>query len=72
MNVNYSLPQGHLAMMIIGVLWALVGLGMVLGHTGGVFSVGYHQIIGITCLALAVVQPVVGFLRPHSQPVTVR
>ena len=59
-----SLSQGHIAMMVIGILWALIGFGMVLGHTGGVFSIGLHQLVGIACLSMIVVQPIVGFLRP--------
>ena len=54
-------------MMVIGILWALIGFGMVLGHTGGVFSIGLHQLVGITCLSLIVIQPIVAFLRPPVQ-----
>ena len=59
-------------MMLIGALWALVGLGMIIGHTGVTFTVGIHQMFGITCLFLVVVQPLIAFLRPRAQPFTVR
>ncbi len=60
--------QVHVTCMVIGVLWSLLGLGLVLTHTRGVFSVGVHQILGMVCLTLGVLQVAAGFLRPNNQP----
>ena len=68
MVITVVLIQVHVTCMVIGVLWSLLGLGLVLTHTRGVFSVGVHQILGIVCLALGVLQVTVGFLRPNNQP----
>ncbi len=55
-------------MMVFGVLCGLSGLGLVLAHTSGGFTVGYHQVVGVVCLSLTVVQPLVGLLRPAIEP----
>ena len=57
--------------MVIGVLWSMVGLGLILAHTRGTFSVGVHQVLGLLCLGMVVLQPTMGFLRPDNKP-TVR
>ena len=62
--------QAHVTLMLTGVLWSMIGLGLVLTHTGGVFSIGFHQILGITCLGLTLIQPLVGFFRPKNTPTT--
>lgn len=60
--------QTHMIMMITGAIGMLSGLGFVLGHTGGDFSVGPHQIIGIITIGLAVTQVVIAAFRPHKGP----
>ena len=55
-------------MMVIGVLWSLVGLALILGHTRGKFEVGGHQLTGVTCISLGVIQPFVALFRPPKQP----
>ena len=57
--------------MVFGVLFGLTGFGLILGHTGGEFTVGFHQVVGVVCLSLSVVQPLVGCIRP-SVGTTVR
>ncbi len=60
--------QAHVTMMLFGVLCGLAGLGLILGHTGGSFTVGYHQMVGVVCLSLSVVQPLLGIVRPAVGP----
>ena len=57
-----------MTMMLFGVLCGLAGLGLILGHTGGSFTVGYHQMVGVVCLSLSVVQPLLGIVRPAVGP----
>ncbi len=54
--------------MVFGLLCGLSGLGLVLGHTRGGFTVGYHQVVGVVCLSLTVVQPLLALLRPAAGP----
>lgn len=50
--------------MVFGVIFGLTGFGLILGHTEGEFNVGFHQIVGVVCLSLSVVQPLIGCIRP--------
>ena len=54
--------------MVFAVMCGLTGLGLILGHTSGRFTVGYHQIVGVVCLGLSVIQPLVGIIRPAVGP----
>lgn len=74
MIARYSRPvsphtwfRAHVVANTTGLLFLLLGLASVLGHTGGVFNVGFHQIVGIICISLALFQVLCGFLRPVAR-----
>ncbi len=59
-----------MTMMVFALLCGGAGLGLILAHTGGTFSIGYHQIVGSVCLSLSFLQPLVAIIRPIPGPTT--
>ncbi|CAI8013605.1 hypothetical protein GBAR_LOCUS8598 [Geodia barretti] len=62
----YSWFRAHAAVNSATLVLILLGLGAVLGHTGGKFTAGLHQIAGIICITLLLLQALCGYLRPAA------
>jgi hypothetical protein len=56
----------HVILMVAGVLGMILGLGFILGHTGGTFTPGPHQLMGIITIGAGVIQVIIGIIRPHA------
>ncbi|XP_019849274.1 PREDICTED: putative ferric-chelate reductase 1 homolog isoform X1 [Amphimedon queenslandica] len=58
--------KSHMTLMLSGVVGMILGLGFILGHTGGKFYVGPHQLIGIIAIGFSVIQAFIAVFRPHA------
>jgi len=58
----------HMVMQMTGLVVAIVGFAIALLHFDAVAKYGSHGFLGLAVMALGILQPINGFLRPHKAP----